>query len=64
MSQIFFVLNGISKMVFVITVHGVATQGKQVDVMEYVTEYKLSSTMDGIIWNLYKENQIVKVCTL
>lgn len=49
---------------FLITVHGVATQGKQVDITQYVTEFKLSSTIDGIIWNLYKENQTVKVSSL
>ena len=43
------------------TVHGVATQGKAVGIMEYVTQYKLSSTMDGIAWDMYKESQTVKV---
>ena len=46
------------------TVYGVTTQGKTVGIMAYVTEYKLSSTMDGIVWDLYKENQTVKVKTL
>ena len=44
--------------------HGVGTQGKQVDMTQYVTEFKLSSTMDGIIWNLYEEEQTVKVSSL
>ena len=44
--------------------HGVGTQGKQVDITQYVTEFKLSSTMDGIMWNLYKEEQTVKVGSL
>ncbi|CAB4019932.1 Hypothetical predicted protein [Paramuricea clavata] len=44
-------------------VHGVATQGKPVGIMEYTTEYKLSSTMDGISWDLYKEDQTVKMFT-
>ena len=43
------------------TVHAVATQGKAVGIMEYVTQYQLSSAMDGITWEVYKENQIVKV---
>jgi hypothetical protein len=46
---------------FFISVHALTTQGKFIDVMEYVTEYKLSSTLDEIHWNFYEEDAIVKV---
>ncbi|XP_028409028.1 uncharacterized protein LOC114531613 isoform X2 [Dendronephthya gigantea] len=44
-------------------VHAVSTQGKTVGVMMYVTKYKLSSSLDGIYWNPYEEEQIVKIFT-
>ena len=41
--------------------HAVETQGTAVGVMQYVTEYKLSSSMDGVTWKLYEETGQVKV---
>ena len=49
------------KMIPSFIVHAVSTQGKTVGIMMYVTKYKLSSSLDGVYWNLYKEEQIDKV---
>ncbi|XP_028392900.1 uncharacterized protein LOC114517402 [Dendronephthya gigantea] len=44
-----------------IQVHAVATQGKFIDVLEYVKQYKISTTLNEINWNVYKEDGTVKL---
>jgi hypothetical protein len=42
-------------------VHAVATQAKSAGIMETVTHYKLSGTLDDVHWSFYEEEGLVKV---
>lgn len=44
-----------------VNITAVATQGQSTNTSNYVTEYKLNMSDDGITWNEYKENNKSKV---
>lgn len=49
----------------VMAVKKVATQGRRLDShSQWVTSYKISSSVDGIDWVVYAENSVVKVSQL